>query len=63
MTDWHDACAAAVGPFVFRHFYERDHLSQVLAAFGVTLMVEEAVRAIWGSAPLRVLQRAWLDDG
>ena len=48
---------------VFRHLYRRDHLSQVLATFGVILTVDEAVRAIWGSAPLRVLQPAGLDGG
>jgi branched-chain amino acid transport system permease protein len=41
---------------VFRHLYDRDHLSQVLATFGVILTLEEAVRALWGSAPLNVLQ-------
>ncbi len=48
---------------VFRHLYGRDHLSQVLATFGVILTVNEAVRAIWGSAPLRVLQPAGLEGG
>jgi branched-chain amino acid transport system permease protein len=45
---------------VFRHLYERDHLSQVLATFGVILTLEEAVRAIWGSAPLNVVQPSGL---
>ena len=49
---------------VFRHLYGRDHLSQVLATFGVILTVDEAVRAIWGSAPLAVLQPGgWLGGG
>lgn len=49
---------------VFRHLYGRDHLSQVLATFGVILTVDEAVRAIWGSAPLAVLQpTGWLGEG
>jgi branched-chain amino acid transport system permease protein len=48
---------------VFRHLYGRDHLSQVLATFGVILTVDEAVRAIWGSAPLQVLQPAGLESG
>jgi branched-chain amino acid transport system permease protein len=48
---------------VFRHLYDRDHLSQVLATFGVILTLEEAVRAIWGSAPLNVLQPAGLGGG
>jgi branched-chain amino acid transport system permease protein len=48
---------------VFRHLYERDHLSQVLATFGVILTLDEAVRAIWGSAPLNVLQPEGLGGG
>lgn len=59
--------AAALGLLlelvVFRHLYGRDHLSQVLATFGVILTVDEAVRAIWGSAPLRVMQPAGLEGG
>ena len=35
---------------VFRHLYERDHLSQVLATFGVILFLNQAVKAIWGAA-------------
>ena len=37
--------------------------SQVLATFGVILTLEEAVRAIWGSAPLNVLQPEGLGGG
>ena len=48
---------------VFRHLYGRDHLSQVLATFGVILTLEEGVRALWGSAPLPVLQPAGLAGG
>ncbi len=48
---------------VFRHLYGRDHLSQVLATFGVILTVNEAIRAVWGSAPLPVLQPAGLEGG
>ncbi len=39
---------------VFRHLYDRDHLDQVLATFGVILFLNEAVRVVWGSAPLSV---------
>src|SRR4051794_10166024 len=46
---------------VFRHLYDRDHLSQVLATFGVILTLQEAVRALWGSAPLNVLQPEGLE--
>jgi branched-chain amino acid transport system permease protein len=48
---------------VFRHLYERDHLSQVLATFGVILTLQEAVRAIWGSAALNVPQPDGLAGG
>lgn len=39
---------------VFRHLYDRDHLQQVLATFGVILVLNEAVKAIFGAAPLQV---------
>src|SRR3954471_14855967 len=39
---------------VFRHLYDRDHLDQVLATFGVILFLNEAVKALWGAAPLFV---------
>ncbi|WP_149536854.1 branched-chain amino acid ABC transporter permease [Siccirubricoccus phaeus] len=39
---------------VFRHLYARDHLAQVLATFGVILVLNEGARAIWGSAPLQM---------
>ncbi|MCS6877459.1 MAG: branched-chain amino acid ABC transporter permease [Geminicoccaceae bacterium] len=37
---------------VLRFLYDRDHLDQVLATFGVILFVDEAVRAIFGPAAL-----------
>jgi branched-chain amino acid transport system permease protein len=39
---------------VFRHLYDRDHLDQVLATFGVILFVDEGVKFVWGAAPLNV---------
>jgi branched-chain amino acid transport system permease protein len=39
---------------VFRHLYDRDHLDQVLATFGVILFVNEGVKIVWGPAPLSV---------
>lgn len=48
---------------VFRHLYRRDHLSQVLATFGVILTVDEATRALWGSAPQIVLEPSGLSGG
>jgi branched-chain amino acid transport system permease protein len=50
------AAAAAVGIAVelavFRQLYDRHHLGQVLATFGLILFFNEAVRMIWGSTAL-----------
>lgn len=44
---------AAVAEFlVIRRLYRRDHLVQVLATFGIILIADDAVKAIWGVAPL-----------
>lgn len=37
---------------IFRHLYDRDHLDQVLATFGVILFLNQAVKVIWGPIPL-----------
>jgi len=39
---------------IFRRLYERDHLDQVLATFGLILILNESVKIIWGAAPLSV---------
>ena len=39
---------------VFRRLYDRSHLDQVLATFGLVLVLSELVRILWGSAPLSV---------
>ncbi|HZF77357.1 MAG TPA: branched-chain amino acid ABC transporter permease [Acetobacteraceae bacterium] len=39
---------------VFRHLYDRDHLQQVLATFGVILVLEQGVKWAFGTAPLQV---------
>ena len=39
---------------VLRHLYARDHLSQVLATFGVILFLNEGVKIVWGAAPLNL---------
>jgi branched-chain amino acid transport system permease protein len=39
---------------VFRKLYQRAHLDQVLATFGLILFANEAVRMVWGSAGLYV---------
>ncbi|MES2529463.1 MAG: branched-chain amino acid ABC transporter permease [Pseudomonadota bacterium] len=35
-----------------RRLYGRDHLSQVLATFGLILVADDAVKMIWGPAPI-----------
>lgn len=37
---------------VIARLYARDHLYQVLATFGVILFLNEAVRVVWGQAPV-----------
>jgi branched-chain amino acid transport system permease protein len=39
---------------IFRRLYGRDHLDQVLATFGLILFLNQAVKTIWGAAPLSV---------
>lgn len=39
---------------VIRRLYERSHLDQVLATFGLVMIVSEGVKIIWGSMPLSV---------
>ena len=45
-------CGFLVEIIVLRHLYERDHLDQVLATFGLILFFNEATRMIWGRQPL-----------
>ena len=35
---------------IFRHLYDRDHLDQVLATFGIILTLNQAVKVVWGSS-------------
>lgn len=39
---------------LFRRFYSRNHLDQVLVTFGIVLMANEATRLIFGPVPLRM---------
>lgn len=48
---------------VFRHLYARDHLAQVLATFGVILVLNQGVKAVWGTAPRELPVPALLDGG
>ena len=37
---------------VYRHLYDRDHLDQVVATFGIILFLNQGVKIVWGAAPL-----------
>ena len=39
---------------MFRHLYDRDHLDQVIATFGIILFLNQGVKIVWGAAPLRL---------
>ena len=46
---------------LFRHFYHRDHLDQVLLTFGLIYVFEEVRALIWGNDVLGVAVPAFLD--
>lgn len=56
--------AAAVGMIVeftiLRRLYDRDHLDQVLATFGLVFFFNELTRIIWGRQPLFMDVPTWL---
>jgi branched-chain amino acid transport system permease protein len=37
---------------VFRKLYDRDHLDQVIATFGIIVFLDHGVKVVWGAAPL-----------
>ncbi len=39
---------------VFRHLYDRDHLEQVIATFGIIIFLNQGVKVMWGAAPLNL---------
>lgn len=45
---------------VVRRLYERDHLDQVLATFGLVLVANQGVQMVWGSQPRTIAQPSWL---
>ena len=47
-------CGLVLEFTVFRALYARSHLDQVLATFGLVLVISEGVKILWGSAPLTV---------
>src|SRR5213083_3216495 len=50
----------AVEVIALRTLYERDHLDQVLATFGLILFFNELVAIIWGRAALYTSLPSWL---
>ena len=46
------ALAALLEAILVRKLYARDHLSQVLATFGVILLADDAVKYLWGPSPI-----------
>src|SRR3954470_3360402 len=48
------AFGLALELLIFRHLYDRSHLDQVLATFGVIIFLNQAVKFVWGAAPLSV---------
>ena len=46
--------------FVLRHLYDREHLDQVLATFGLIMFFNEIIRIIWGRQPLFMDVPPWL---
>jgi branched-chain amino acid transport system permease protein len=54
---------------VFRRLYDRDHLDQVMATFGIILFLNHGVKLVWGAAPLSLpipdalSGSVWLADG
>ncbi len=60
------AIGALVGGFileylVLRPLLGRSHLEQVLATYGLILVMESGARAIWGSAPVSLSLPHWLE--
>jgi branched-chain amino acid transport system permease protein len=39
---------------IFRRLYDRDHLDQMLATFGLILFLNQGVKTLWGAEPLSV---------
>src|SRR6266850_2052043 len=50
----------AVEVIALRTLYERDHLDQVLATFGLILFFNELIAIVWGRAPLYSSLPPWL---
>jgi branched-chain amino acid transport system permease protein len=53
--------AASLNLVVMRHLYNRDHLTQVLATFGLLLFINEMTPIIWGPSALHMPKPTWLE--
>ncbi|MSO91013.1 MAG: branched-chain amino acid ABC transporter permease [Acetobacteraceae bacterium] len=54
------AAGALIELLVVRRLYERNHLDQVLATFGLILFFNELAKILWGPRALRVDMPPWL---
>jgi branched-chain amino acid transport system permease protein len=54
------AVAAVAEVVVMRRLYDRDHLGQLLATFGLLLFINEMVTVIWGTGALQMARPEWL---
>ncbi len=50
----------AVEALVLRRLYQKDHLDQVLATFGLIMFFNELTRIVWGRQPLFMDVPSWL---
>lgn len=48
------ACGLLLEFAVLRHFYNRSHLDQVIATFGIIVFLDGAIKLFWGAAPLNL---------
>ena len=56
------ACGMVVEMIVLRRLYNREHLDQVLATFGLIMFFNELTRIIWGRQPLFMDVPHWLSS-
>jgi branched-chain amino acid transport system permease protein len=54
------AVAGVIEVLVMRHLYDRDHLGQLLATFGLLLFINEMATVIWGTGALQMHRPEWL---
>lgn len=54
-------CGMIVELLVLRRLYNREHLDQVLATFGLIMFFNEMTRILWGRQPLYLDIPAWLN--